>query len=358
MVDDRDNKNARHGFRAILGRRGLMMGAGAALAGPAILPLTAAAQSPSRNASDLVPQTRAGHASLSFDFPGLTVGTADYAEGPTGCTVFGFAKPAVVEVDVRGGAPGTIGSYGFCDAICLAGGSAMGLEAATGVAAEIFERRNEPGRRGEVPLILGAVIFDFVNRKNLIYPDKALGRAAWRAAAPGSFALGRVGTGSSATVGKAWGPKYKGEFAGQGGAVTEIGATRIGAFTVVNALGAIVDRSGKVVRGNRGEDGQRASIAEGIASKRAATEPPQGNTTLTVVATNQRFDRFALRQIGRQVHAAMARAIQPFHGRADGDVLYMVSTFDVDNPRVSDFTLAAVASELAWDAVLNCFEPD
>ena len=91
--------------------------------------------------------------------------------------------------------------------------------------------------------------------------------------------------------------------------------------------------------------------------KAKAGEPPQGNTTLTVMVTNQRFERTVLRQIGRQVHSAMARAIQPFHGRNDGDVLYAVSTFEVDNPRVSDFTLAAVAGELAWDAVLNSYEP-
>ena len=153
-------------------------------------------------------------------------------------------------------------------------------------------------------------------------------------------------------------PNTRASTPAKGGAVTAIGPTRIGVFTVVNALGAIVDRTGKVVRGNRGDDGRRASIAEGIAAKATDAEPPQGNTTLTVVVTNQRFDAVTLRQIGRQVHAAMARAIQPFHGRADGDVLYAVSTMQVENPRVSDFTTAAVAGELAWDAVLSCFEPD
>jgi L-aminopeptidase/D-esterase-like protein len=262
----------------------------------------------------------------------------------------------MVETDIRGGASGTIGDYPVCDAICLAGGSAMGLEAATGVAAELFDRRGRTGRLGEVPMVMGAVLYDFGVRPNWIYPDLALGRAAVRAAARGTFPLGRVGAGSSAMVGKAWGPKYRGETAGQGGAFGTLGPTRIAVFTVVNALGAIVDRTGKVVRGNRDESGHRASIAEGIAAK--SGEPPQGNTTLTVVVTNQAFERATLRQIGRQVHAAMARALQPFHGRADGDVLYIASTSELHNAKVHDFTLAAKAGELAWDAVLSCFAPD
>jgi L-aminopeptidase/D-esterase-like protein len=337
-------------------RRTLMVGLGAAaLAAP--LPGTSpAAAQPLRSVGELVPQALPGHGRITFDFPGLLIGTADYAEGPTGCTVFAFPGRGAVTMDVRGGAAGTIGDYAACDAICLAGGSALGLEAATGVAAEIFARRGQLG--GALPLVMGAVIYDFGGRNNGVYPDKALGQAALRTAAPGSFPLGRCGAGTNATVGKAWGPRFKGEPAGQGGAVTAIGATRVAVFTVVNALGAIVDRSGKVVRGNRDDSGHRASLAEGIAAKASDAQPPQGNTTLTVVVTNQRFDATALRQIGRQVHSAMARTIQPFHGRADGDVLYAVSTMQIDNPRVSDFTLAAVAGELAWEAVLSCFAPD
>jgi L-aminopeptidase/D-esterase-like protein len=337
-------------------RRRFVTGLAAAVAATAATRGPAAQAPAVRGTADMVPLKRTGHATISFDFPGLAIGTADYAEGPTGCTVFAFRRRGVVAMDVRGGAAGTIGDYAACDAICLAGGSSLGLEAATGVAAEIFLQRGRTGPA--LPLVMGAVIYDFGGRNDAVYPDKALGRAALRNAVPGSFALGRCGAGSNATVGKAWGPKYKGEAAGQGGAVTEIGATRIGVFTVVNALGAIVDRTGTVVRGNRGDDGRRASIAEGIASKATDAQPPHGNTTLTVMVTNQRLDSLALRQIARQVHAAMARAIQPFHGRADGDVLYAVSTMDVGNPRISDFTIAAAAGELAWDAVLSCFEPD
>jgi L-aminopeptidase/D-esterase-like protein len=194
----------------------------AGLAAAGAVPPGAAAQPLPRNTPDMLPQTRSGYAALAFDIPGLAIGTADYVEGPTGCTVFSFQRRALVEMDIRGGSPGTLGDYGACDALCLAGGSAMGLEAATGVSAELFAR-GASGRPSEVPLVMGAVLHDFGVRQNWIYPDKALGAAALRAAVPDSFPMGRVGAGSSAMVGKAWNPKYRGEYAGQGGAFATLG---------------------------------------------------------------------------------------------------------------------------------------
>jgi len=119
--------------------------------------------------------------------------------------------------------------------------------------------------------------------------------------------------------------------------------------------GGIVDRDGRVVRGFLDPDAdRRLSLDECLA--RAAgqvTEPPPGNTTLTVLVTNQRLPYRELTQLGRQVHASMARAIQPFHGLNDGDVLFAVSTAEVDSPELPSTTLGALASELAWDAVLS-----
>jgi len=90
------------------------------------VPSPALAQRQGRAIPDLTPQTRRGHATLAFDFPGLAIGTADYAEGPTGCTAFSFSRHVLVESDIRGAAPGTIGDYGGCDAICLAGAPRWG----------------------------------------------------------------------------------------------------------------------------------------------------------------------------------------------------------------------------------------
>jgi L-aminopeptidase/D-esterase-like protein len=81
-----------------------------------------------------------------------------------------------------------------------------------------------------------------------------------------------------------------------------------------------------------------------------------GNTTLTLVVTNQQLDSWSLTPLARQVHASMARAIQPFHAWNDGDVLYAVTTGEVANPALSITSLGIVASELAWDAVLACYQ--
>jgi L-aminopeptidase/D-esterase-like protein len=311
---------------------------------------------PSNDTLDLSPRTDFDGPMLEFDFPGLEIGCAEYDAGPTGCTVFSFPEGASLQTDVRGGSPGTFGgAYEWVNAICLAGGSLYGLEAVSGVASELFARRAYRTGWLDIPLVAGAIIFDFGPRDNGVYPDKELGRAALRAARGGAFPLGARGAGRSATVGKTF-DLEEGEPAGQGAAFRRIGETRIAVFTVVNAVGAIVDRDGAVVRGHRdAATGTRRALVAGVEERLAAgpaAHPPPGNTTLTVVLTDQKLDTLLLRTLGRQVHASMARAIQPFHALVDGDVLYAVSTNQVENPAVESIGLGVVASELAWEAVL------
>jgi L-aminopeptidase/D-esterase-like protein len=314
----------------------------------------------SNDTVELVPRTSFEGPELHFEFPGLEIGVAEYDEGPTGCTVFLFPEgPAACSIDIRGGSPGVSGAgYELVDALCLAGGSLYGLEAAAGVAAELLARREYRTGWLEIPLVSGAIIFDWGRRDNAVYPDKELGRAAVRAAGPGAFPLGTRGAGRSATAGKLFAYE-EGEPAGQGGAFRQVGETRVAVFTVVNAVGAIVDRDGNVVRGHYDrESGLRRplipSVDERLAAGRPVRPPPPGNTTLTVVATNLRLDSRQLRTLGRQVHASMARAIQPFHALEDGDVLFAVSTGTVERDPLLDTTaLGVVASEVAWDAVLS-----
>lgn len=308
--------------------------------------------------ADLTPRVSFDPPMLTFDFPGLRIGAAEYEEGPTGCTVFHFARTATCAVDVRGGSVGSIGNFGAVDAICLAGGSLYGLEAATGVAAELWARRGYSRDWGDIALVNGAIVFD-LRRENSVYPDKALGRAALREAREGIFPLGRRGAGRNTQCGGGGASLgAQPEKAGQGGAFRQIGPTKLAVFTVVNALGALVDRQGRVVRGHRDPaSGERASYATLIERKLAdgvGEAPPHGNTTLTVLVTNQKVGR--LDQLGKQVHASMARAIQPFHTEFDGDILYAVSTGEVENPDLGDIALGVLASELAWDAVLSCVQ--
>ncbi len=298
---------------------------------------------------------------LDVDFPGLEFGVAEYAEGPTGCTVFLFPHTASLHIDVRGGSAGINGEHlDMTNAICFAGGSLYGLEASTGVAAELFAKRGYSTQWQDIALVQGAIIFDYSRRENAIYPDKDLGRAAVRALRPGRFPLGPHGAGSSATAGHG----ATAELSGQGGAFRVFGPTRIAVFTVVNGYGAIVDRRGEVVRGNRDPETGKRRRAEDVVAQDGAYDPPRGraravaqNTNLTLVVTDQKLDSLQLRSLARQVHASMARAIQPFHARWDGDILFAVSSQRVENTTLDEVSLGLIASELAWDAVLASFDP-
>jgi len=298
---------------------------------------------------------------LDVDFPGLEIGVAEYKEGPTGCTVFAFGKTVSLHVDVRGGSPGVIGDgLPVVDAVCFAGGSSYGLEAATGVAAELFARKGYSTQWNDIQLVAGAIIFDYGRRDNAIYPDKELGRAAVRALRPGRFPLGPHGAGCLATAGHG----ETAEIAGQGGVSRAVGPTRLAVFTVINAYGAIVDRKGDVVRGNRDAESGKRRRSEDIVAQSGAYDPPKlrgrvvtQNTNLTLVVTDQKLDALQLRSIARQVHSSLARAIQPFNTRWDGDILFAISTQKVDNPKLDEVSLAIAASELAWDAALASFDP-
>jgi L-aminopeptidase/D-esterase-like protein len=304
----------------------------------------------------LEPKTTFDEPYLQFDFPNLKVGIAEYEEGPTGCTVFYFPDGAVTSIDIGGRARGIIGNYEWNHAICLAGGSLYGLEAATGVAAELFAMRGWSTDFEDIALVSGAVIFDYPPRNNAIYPDKILGRAALKSVHMGVFPLGAQGAGCSATVGK--GLDFdQGEPSGQGGAFLRVGPTRILAFTVVNAIGAIVNRQGQVVKGHLNRSiGMRQHLIEDLERRLVNSEPltpPYGNSTLTVVITNQKLERRSLDLFAKQVHSSMARAIQPFHTIYDGDVLYAVTTNEVENLALNETAVGVLASEVVWDAVLS-----
>lgn len=248
---------------------------------------------------------------------------------------------------------------GPTEAICFAGGSLYGLEACTGVAVEWLARRQASGKSAnifdDIAVVRGAVIFDFAQRQNFIYPDHALGRSALQSAQSGCFPLGQRGAGRSAGVGNGF--DWQGEeLGGQGGAVRTFGEAKLAVFTVVNAIGAVVNRSGEVVRGHLDlPSGKRSYLRDDLKATLGASDSgrPTRATTLTLVVTNVKLTPTALTQLGRQVHSWMARAIQPFHTGFDGDVLFTATTDTLEMPNLSPAHLGVLASELAWDAVLR-----
>jgi L-aminopeptidase/D-esterase-like protein len=320
------------------------------------------------------PHVYDGGPALRFDFPEMQVGVAEYEEGPTGTTVFYFPKGVKGAVDVRGGAPGTLNADTLRNgyerpmvrAVVFSGGSWFGLSAATGVANAIKAMKIEEGDVDSVPDVVAAIIYDIGGRRfSRVTPDDALGQAALRSAKTGSFPLGARGAGRFAMQGGFFPNRASADGAaewphsGQGGAFTVIGPTKIAVFTVVNALGAIVDREGRVVRCRRNaSSAQCPTIAEHLKSftqtlREATKEGPTSNTTLTLVVTNQKLPWAALQRLAVQVHGSMNRAIQPFATEDDGDVLYAVTTDEVENPALKPMDIAVIASELAWDAVLS-----
>lgn len=329
----------------------LVLGAAAALAGQDELELT----------------TSLAGRTLSFDWPALRIGTAEYPAGPTGVTVFHFPRRALAAVDVRGGGPGTVNTdylrLGYeqpeLDAVVFSGGSWYGLESTTAVASALKDAGIRDGNWVNLALAVGAIVYDFGERRlNEIYPDKRLAQAALRAARPGSFPLGAAGAGRFARTGGLFGCNA---YSGQGAAFRRIGELRIAAFTVVNALGLVVRRDGRVAACYREagwpEELHASELLAAYPIRRTAGGEGDRNTTVSLVVTNRKLGFAELQRLAVQVHTSMARAIQPFATEADGDVLYAVSTGELevqdDERALSPVEIGVVASELMWDAVLS-----
>ena len=301
---------------------------------------------------------------VAYDFPGVLVGTAEYAEGPTGATVISIPNGARTYADRRGGAVGASGLYGFNHAICLAGGSVYGLSAVAGVSEALFDRVEHRAGFDELQLVSGAIIYDYSVRENGVFPDAALGRSAYEAARAGVLEVGRVGGGASASAGKV--DPARVEFTGQGAAFRQVGDVKILVVTVLNPYGVVVDRAGRIVRGNYdAQTGSRRHPAEdyeAAVSQARLAAPVSGNTTITAVVTNVRLSDTDLQQFALQVHSSMHRGIQPFHTSMDGDTLFALTTDEVELPidpstpsgrlSLNPTAVATLAGETAWDAIL------
>lgn len=314
-----------------------------------------------------------GERVLQYDWPLLRVGTGSYEEGPTGLTVFHFEHKVQVAVDVRGGGPGTVNApymeLGYdmpeLDTVVFAGGSWYGLEATTAVATALKDDGLRDGNafalEPSIAMSVGSIIFDFGSRRlNEIYPDKRLAQAAFRAARTGSYPLGPYGAGRFAKTGGLFGCNA---FSGQGGAYREFGEVKIAAFVIVNALGAVTDREGRVAACYPAEgwpkDLRISDVLADYSASRAKVEPSadQKNTTVSLVVTNQKLEPAVLRRLAAQVHTSMARALQPFATIYDGDVLYAVSTQELEQQVMAPAELGTIASEVMWDAILSSVPP-
>lgn len=335
----------------------------------ALLSLLAAVPSLASQES-LMPIVNRAEKMLQFHWPTLRIGTGEYAEGPTGVTVFHFARKALAAVDVRGGGPGTVNTdylrLGYevpeLDAVVFSGGSWYGLESTTAVATALKDDGIRDGNWDNIALAVGAIIYDLgARRLNEVYPDKPLAQAAYRAARPGIFPLGAHGAGRNARSGGLLGCNA---YSGQGGAFRQIGDLRIAAFTVVNALGVVTTRDGRVAAcfpDQSWPSDLRANELVARYADTAASKADARNTTISLVVTNRKLRFAELQRLAVQVHTSMARALQPFATELDGDVLYAVSTGELEEKpgatQMPAIELGVIASELMWDAVLSSVPP-
>jgi L-aminopeptidase/D-esterase-like protein len=275
------------------------------------------------------------------DVPGLQVGHFTHSQRLTGCSVVLAPDGAVAAVDVRGAAPGTretdlLDPSNLVErvhAVLLSGGSAFGLDAATGVMRWLDDHGiGFDTGYGRVPIVPAAVLFDLpVVRPGddpTIRPDAEAGYSACQAASDQTPAAGNVGAGAGACVGKLFGldRAMKG---GIGNASVRVGPWVVGALVACNAIGDVLDpATGHIIAGARTSDGQglldtQAALLRGECSTRPM---PGTNTTIGVVATNATLSKAQARRLAMSAHDGLARAIRPAHTTLDGDTLFALAT--------------------------------
>jgi L-aminopeptidase/D-esterase-like protein len=296
---------------------------------------------------------------------GIAVGHHTLAERPTGCTVVLVTKGAVAGVDVRGSAPGTretdaldpINTVQQVHAVVLTGGSAFGLDAATGVVRYLEERHvGLEIRSMRVPIVPAAVLFDLgIGENPAVRPGADCGYRAASEASSGPVAEGSIGAGAGATVGKIAGME-RAMKAGIGSAALALpDGTVVAALVAVNAVGDVIDPStGRVVAGVRTPDGRSLGDARQLLRLGAFVRPvPRGEqTTIGVVATNARLTKVEATKVAQMAHDGYARAISPVHTPGDGDTVFALST-GVHESDASLTIVGALAAEVMADAIVR-----
>jgi L-aminopeptidase/D-esterase-like protein len=274
---------------------------------------------------------------------GVSVGHWTDAAGRTGCTAVLTPAGAAAGVDVRGGAPGTLGTDALLPgmlidrthAVLLTGGSAFGLEAAGGIMRYLEERGVGFGIGGVlVPIVAGAVIFDLLNGDPRARPGAAAGYAACQAAT-GRPAVGAVGAGTGATVAKATGWGLPG---GLGIASAPVGPATVAAVMVANSVGGIWDD-------------ERHEWVAPLAPGERPEPVPGANTTIGVVVTDAALTREQAHRMATVAHDGIARAVRPAHTSYDGDTVFCLATGMAAGPQAGYDQVEVTGTELVARAI-------
>ncbi|OGO49564.1 MAG: peptidase S58 [Chloroflexi bacterium RBG_16_64_43] len=306
------------------------------------------------------------------DIEGVRVGHAHDDVALTGCTVILCEGGAVGGVDQRGGAPGTRETDALhpvhlverVHGVMLAGGSAFGLDAATGAVRYLEERGvGFDVRVARVPIVPAAILFDLGLGRADVRPDAAMGYRACEAASDRRPAEGNAGAGMGATVGKIFGMGQAMK-SGIGTASMEIGGgIRVGAIVAVNAFGDVVDpRNGAIVAGARSKQlgplrlgapgffADTLEVMRTLAGRTILGFASRGNTVIGVVATNARLNKEHATKLAQMGQNGVARTIRPAHTMLDGDTMFALALGEKE----ADVNIVgAFAAEVVAEAVLN-----
>jgi len=308
------------------------------------------------------------------DVSGIEVGQAQDDEALTGCTVILCRKGAVAGVDVRGGAPGTretdlldpVNLVEKVHAVVLAGGSAFGLDSASGVM-RYLEEQNIGFDIGvaRVPIVPAAILFDLNIGRSDVRPDAEMGYRAASSASPDAPAEGNFGAGTGASVGKILGAKTVMK-AGIGSSSMEANGLVVGAIVAVNAWGDVVDpTTGEIIAGARstnlgtlqiGSPGYFADTFEMMKSLVGGTAvgvATRSNTVIGVVATNAKLTKAEATKVAQMAQDGLARTIRPAHTMLDGDTIFTLATGE-KNADLS--TVGAFAAEVTSQAILRAVQ--
>ena len=290
---------------------------------------------------------------------GLKVGHHTLTGRPTGCTVVIAEAGAVAGVDVRGAAPGTretalLDPYTLVQqvhAIVLSGGSAFGLDTATGVMRYLEERGVGFKFGGSVvPIVPAAILFDLRVGDSKIRPDAACGYAAAKAATTGAVAEGNVGAGAGATVGKMRGSQHAMKGGLGSSAIALPNGLVVAALAAVNAAGDIIDpATGQVVAGTRTADGKGFADIRLLLRQGDEARPPEPlqNTTLGIVATNAALTKLQAARMAQMAQDGLSRAVVPAHTSVDGDTVFAMATGRREGPADADLIGALAADQMA-----------
>jgi L-aminopeptidase/D-esterase-like protein len=296
---------------------------------------------------------------------GIEVGHWTDLEAATGCTVILCRQGAVGGVDVRGSAPGTretdflrpVNLMQKAHAVVLSGGSAYGLDAASGVMGWLEEQGiGFDVGVAVVPLVASAVLFDLTIGRPDVRPGPEAGYVACQATTDGPVAEGCIGAGTGATVGKLLGPQFATK-SGLGSVARRIvGDVIVGALVAVNAFGDVVDpATGELIAGTRNPSGQgfvnTMERLHGELVQESLAFP--FNTTLAVVATDAVLSKEGANKMAQMAHDGLAQAIRPVHTMVDGDTIFALSTGQHTDVPVDVSIIGAVAASVLAEAVVR-----